>query len=41
MVEFPKKLKAAAFDVIELDLSEFAKSGGGAKCLTLEAYSPN
>jgi N-dimethylarginine dimethylaminohydrolase len=40
VLEFPKNLKAAAFDVIELDLSEFAKSGGGAKCLTLEAYSP-
>ena len=38
--KFPAKLLDLGFDVIELDLSEFAKSGGGAKCLTLEAYPP-
>jgi len=37
---FPEKLSSLGFEVIELDLSEFAKSGGGAKCLTLEAYPP-
>jgi len=36
---FHKALEAAGFQVRPLDLSEFAKSGGGAKCLTLEAYS--
>ena len=36
---FPAALQQAGFDVLALDLSEFAKSGGGAKCLTLEAYS--
>jgi N-dimethylarginine dimethylaminohydrolase len=36
---FPRALEKAGFDVKSLDLREFAKSGGGAKCLTLEAYS--
>lgn len=36
---FEKALERAGFDVLALDMSEFAKSGGGAKCLTLEAYS--
>lgn len=35
---FPRALEKAGFDVLALDLTEFAKSGGGAKCLTLEAY---
>ncbi|MEX1247122.1 MAG: arginine deiminase family protein [Anaerolineales bacterium] len=39
--KFHNELKKAGFKVIPLDLSEFAKSGGGAKCLTLEAYAPN
>jgi N-dimethylarginine dimethylaminohydrolase len=26
--------------VVELDMGEFQKAGGGAKCLTLEAYRP-
>ena len=38
--KFHKALEKAGFDVMPLDLSEFAKSGGGAKCLTLEAYQP-
>jgi N-dimethylarginine dimethylaminohydrolase len=36
--KFHKKLEQAGFQIISMDLSEFAKSGGGAKCLTLEAY---
>ena len=36
--KFNKELEKANFDVLPLNLSEFAKSGGGAKCLTLEAY---
>jgi len=36
---FNTALEKAAFEVLPLDLSEFAKSGGGAKCLTLEAYN--
>ena len=32
------RLRAAGHEVIELDLSEFYKAGGGAKCLTLESY---
>lgn len=36
--KFDAELKKAGFEVLALDLSEFAKSGGGAKCLTLEAY---
>jgi N-dimethylarginine dimethylaminohydrolase len=36
--KFPKELERAGFKVKALDLTEFAKSGGGAKCLTLEAY---
>ncbi|HLD92693.1 MAG TPA: arginine deiminase family protein [Anaerolineales bacterium] len=36
--KFQKELEKAGFKVIPLDMSEFAKSGGGAKCLTLEAY---
>lgn len=39
--KFQKELEKAGFKVISLDLSEFAKSGGGAKCLTLEAYHSN
>lgn len=39
--KFHKKLKNAGFKVVPLDLSEFAKSGGGAKCMTLEAYGLN
>ena len=35
---FQAALEAAGFTPHPLDLSEFAKSGGGAKCLTLEAY---
>ncbi|MEX2144046.1 MAG: arginine deiminase-related protein [Anaerolineales bacterium] len=38
---FSKALEKADFNVLPLDLGEFAKSGGGAKCLTLEAYKPN
>lgn len=38
--KFHDALSKAGFDVVPLDLSEFAKSGGGAKCLTLEAYNP-
>ncbi len=38
--KFNKELEKANFDVLPLNLSEFAKSGGGAKCLTLEAYKP-
>ena len=37
--KFHKTLEASGFTVIPLELSEFAKSGGGAKCLTLEAYA--
>ena len=33
-------LRARGKQVIALDMSEFAKAGGGAKCLTLEAYQP-
>lgn len=36
--KFHQDLEKAGFTVIALDVSEFAKSGGGAKCLTLEAY---
>lgn len=32
-------LQAAGFEVIALEMSEFTKSGGGVKCLTLEAYA--
>jgi N-dimethylarginine dimethylaminohydrolase len=39
VTKFPKALEDAGFDTLALDLSEFAKSGGGAKCLTLEAYA--
>lgn len=39
--KFHKALEKAGFEVRPLDLSEFAKSGGGAKCLTLEAYAPS
>ena len=38
--KFNKELEKANFSVLPLNLSEFAKSGGGAKCLTLEAYKP-
>jgi N-dimethylarginine dimethylaminohydrolase len=37
--KFHAALEKAGFEVRALDLSEFAKSGGGAKCLTLEAYN--
>lgn len=36
--DFTAALETAGFTPHPLDLSEFAKSGGGAKCLTLEAY---
>ncbi len=36
--KFHDALSKAGFDVMPLDMGEFAKSGGGAKCLTLEAY---
>ena len=39
--KFHRELEKAGFKVLSLDLSEFAKSGGGAKCLTLEAYQSN
>ncbi len=32
------QLRAYGLEVVTLDLSEFRKAGGGAKCLTLEAY---
>jgi N-dimethylarginine dimethylaminohydrolase len=32
------QLRAQGLEVLALDLSEFRKAGGGAKCLTLEAY---
>ena len=38
--KFHKELEKANFEVLPLNLSEFSKSGGGAKCLTLEAYKP-
>jgi ornithine--oxo-acid transaminase len=38
---FSAALESAGFTPVPLDLSEFAKSGGGAKCLTLEAYPAN
>lgn len=37
---FAAQLKEHGFNVITLDMSEFRKSGGGVKCLTLEAYKP-
>lgn len=37
---FCNALKEHGFNVIVLELTEFYKSGGGAKCLTLEAYNP-
>lgn len=36
--KFSEDLAKAGFEPMPLDLREFAKSGGGAKCLTLEAY---
>ena len=36
--KFHGKLEEVGFKVMPMDLSEFAKSGGGAKCMTLEAY---
>ncbi|MBX3005720.1 MAG: hypothetical protein KF821_07845 [Anaerolineales bacterium] len=33
-------LHAAGFQTHALEMSEFTKSGGGVKCLTLEAYQP-
>jgi ornithine--oxo-acid transaminase len=36
--KFSDDLAKAGFEPLPLDLGEFAKSGGGAKCLTLEAY---
>jgi len=35
---FVKQLKTLGLNVVELELTEFLKSGAGAKCLTLEAY---
>jgi N-dimethylarginine dimethylaminohydrolase len=34
-------LRSLGKRVVELDLSEFQRAGGGAKCLTLEAYRPS
>lgn len=36
---FQAALQAAGFEVQALEMSEFTKSGGGVKCLTLEAYN--
>ena len=36
--KFAEDLKDAGFNVISLNLNEFRKAGGGAKCLTLEVY---
>lgn len=38
--KFAGRLKNLGVNVIELDLSEYRKSGAGGKCLTLEAYRP-
>ncbi len=35
---FIEAVRARGKEVVALDLSEFRKAGGGAKCLTLEAY---
>jgi hypothetical protein len=37
---FVEAVRARGKEVVALDLSEFRKAGGGAKCLTLEAYEP-
>ncbi len=34
--QLPGELKSRGFDIIELDMSEFRKSGGGVRCLTLD-----
>lgn len=38
--KFSQSLRDNGFEVIELEMSEFRKSGGGVKCLTLEHYKP-
>jgi lysine-ketoglutarate reductase/saccharopine dehydrogenase-like protein (TIGR00300 family) len=38
--ELRERLQAAAFEVIETPLTEFMKSGGAAKCLTLRLTEP-
>ncbi|TAK14711.1 MAG: amidinotransferase [Anaerolineae bacterium] len=38
--KFAAALEASGFKTIQLDLTEFYKSGGGVKCLTLEQYAP-
>ncbi|HLH53917.1 MAG TPA: TIGR00300 family protein [Verrucomicrobiae bacterium] len=38
--ELRDRLKAAGFNPVETSLSEFMKSGGGAKCLTLRLTEP-
>ena len=37
--ELPKKLQSLGYEVISLDISEFKKSGGGVRCLTLDLES--
>jgi len=37
--KFEADLKELGFNTIALDMSEFLKSGGGVKCLTLEEYN--
>jgi N-dimethylarginine dimethylaminohydrolase len=37
-IELWKELRQRGFEVIELDMSEFIKLGGGIKCLTLQHY---
>ena len=34
------KIEAAGFDIEQVDLSEFLKAGGSAKCLTLKLNEP-
>jgi N-dimethylarginine dimethylaminohydrolase len=38
-LELPKKLQSLGYEVISLDISEFKKSGGGVRCLTLDLES--
>ena len=38
-VELPRKLQNLGYEVIQLDISEFKKSGGGVRCLTLDLES--
>jgi len=37
--ELPKKIQDLGYEVIQLDISEFKKSGGGIRCLTLDLES--